>query len=146
METYDSVSKAIYDLIKDRLADRSMDIFDERFYPLTKEKFPLDYFKKDPRCFDIEMFVCLVFCAMLLTAECAIYTAVLLKRLVTSAEINICPKNWRRLVGAAAYLACKVSGDQNALDMNYVQETVGISIKDMLFPDCAKRKICTKMF
>ncbi|XP_066136335.1 uncharacterized protein [Saccopteryx bilineata] len=35
METYDSVSKAIYDLIKDRLADRSMDIFDERFYPLT---------------------------------------------------------------------------------------------------------------
>ncbi|KAM8791720.1 cyclin-Y-like protein 1 [Rhynchonycteris naso] len=72
------------------LADRSMHIFDERFYPLK----------------------------------------VLLKRLLVSAEIDICPKNWRRLVLAAACLAYKVSDDQDFLDMNYTQETLGIAVEE----------------
>ncbi|KAM8791719.1 cyclin-Y-like protein 1 [Rhynchonycteris naso] len=72
------------------LADRSMHIFDERFYPLK----------------------------------------VLLKRLLVSAEIDICPKNWRRLVLAAACLAYKISDDQDFLDMNYTQETLGIAVEE----------------
>ncbi|KAM8791721.1 cyclin-Y-like protein 1 [Rhynchonycteris naso] len=90
LEVEASLSHTIYDLIKNRLADRSMHIFDERFYPLK----------------------------------------VLLKRLLVSAEIDICPKNWRRLVLAAACLAYKVSDDQDFLDMNYTQETLGIAVEE----------------
>ncbi|KAM8791717.1 cyclin-Y-like protein 1 [Rhynchonycteris naso] len=129
MTTLQGLSHTIYDLIKNRLADRSMHIFDERFYPLKVKKFPLDYFKKDPKYYEIEAFVRQVFLTTL-RAKCAIYTAVLLKRLLVSAEIDICPKNWRRLVLAAACLAYKVSDDQDFLDMNYTQETLGLAVEE----------------
>ncbi|XP_007110708.1 cyclin-Y-like protein 1 isoform X2 [Physeter macrocephalus] len=74
--TIKCVTLAIYYHIKNRDADRSLDIFDERSHPLTREKVPEEYFKHDPEHKFIYRFVRTLFSAAQLTAECAIVTLV----------------------------------------------------------------------
>ncbi|KAB0347867.1 hypothetical protein FD754_012724 [Muntiacus muntjak] len=99
--------------------NRSLDIFDERSHPLTRERVPEEYFKHDPEHKFIYRFVHTLFSAAQLTAECAIVTLVYLERLLTYAEIDICPTNWKRIVLGAILLASKVWDDQAVWNVDY---------------------------
>ncbi|XP_064341116.1 cyclin-Y-like protein 1 isoform X1 [Camelus dromedarius] len=129
--TIKCVTLAIYYHIKNRDADRSLDIFDERSHPLTREKIPEEYFKHDPEHKFIYRFVRTLFSAAQLTAECAIVTLVYLERLLTYAEIDICPTNWKRIVLGAILLASKVWDDQAVWNVDYCQILKDITVEDM---------------
>ncbi|KAK3572534.1 hypothetical protein QTP86_034339 [Hemibagrus guttatus] len=112
--TIKCVSLAIYYHIKNRDVDGRtlLDIFDEKLHPLSKSEVPADYDNHDPEQKQIYRFVRTLFSAAQLTAECAIVTLVYLERLLTYAEIDICPANWKRIVLGAILLASKVWDDQ----------------------------------
>ncbi|EDL98876.1 similar to hypothetical protein FLJ40432 (predicted), partial [Rattus norvegicus] len=129
--SFHSVTLAIYYHIKNRDANRSLDIFDERSHPLTREKVPEEYFKHDPEHKFIYRFVRTLFSAAQLTAECAIVTLVYLERLLTYAEIDICPTNWKRIVLGAILLASKVWDDQAVWNVDYCQILKDITVEDM---------------
>ncbi|KAF6361210.1 cyclin Y like 1 [Rhinolophus ferrumequinum] len=129
--TIKCVTLAIYYHIKNRDANRSLDIFDERSHPLTREKVPEEYFKHDPEHKLIYRFVRTLFSAAQLTAECAIVTLVYLERLLTYAEIDICPTNWKRIVLGAILLASKVWDDQAVWNVDYCQILKDITVEDM---------------
>ncbi|XP_057398788.1 cyclin-Y-like protein 1 isoform X3 [Balaenoptera acutorostrata] len=114
-----------------RAADRSLDIFDERLHPLTREKIPEEYFEHDPEHEFIYRFVRTLFSAALLTAECAVVTLVYLERLLTYAEIDICPTNWKRIVLGAILLASKLWDDQAVWDVDYCQILEDVTVEDM---------------
>ncbi|KAG5851688.1 hypothetical protein ANANG_G00054320 [Anguilla anguilla] len=96
--TIKCVTLAIYYHIKNRDSDRSLDIFDEKKHPLSRERVPDDYSRVDPEHKLIYRFVRTLFSAAQLTAECAIVTLVYLERLLTHAELDICPSNWKRII------------------------------------------------
>ncbi|XP_065793152.1 cyclin-Y-like protein 1 isoform X2 [Muntiacus reevesi] len=125
------VISAIYYHIKNRDASRSLDIFDERSHPLTQERVPEEYFKHDPEHKFIYRFVHTLFSAAQLTAECAIVTLVYLERLLTYAEIDICPTNFKRIVLGAILLASKVWDDQAVWNVDYCQILKDITVEDM---------------
>ncbi|XP_072834258.2 cyclin-Y-like protein 1 isoform X2 [Pogona vitticeps] len=112
-------------------SDRSLDIFDEKSHPLTREEVPDDYYKHDPDHKHIYRFVRTLFSAAQLTAECAIVTLVYLERLLTYAEIDICPSNWKRIVLGAILLASKVWDDQAVWNVDYCQILKDITVEDM---------------
>ncbi|XP_057398180.1 cyclin-Y-like protein 1 isoform X2 [Balaenoptera acutorostrata] len=114
-----------------RAADRSLDIFDERLHPLTREKIPEEYFEHDPEHEFIYRFVRTLFSAALLTAECAVVTLVYLERLLTYAEIDMCPTNWKRIVLGAILLASKLWDDQAVWDVDYCQILEDVTVEDM---------------
>uniref|UniRef100_A0A8C3TUS0 Cyclin Y like 1 n=1 Tax=Catharus ustulatus TaxID=91951 RepID=A0A8C3TUS0_CATUS len=114
-----------------RDSDRSLDIFDEKSHPLTREEVPDDYYKHDPDHKHIYRFVRTLFSAAQLTAECAIVTLVYLERLLTYAEIDICPSNWKRIVLGAILLASKVWDDQAVWNVDYCQILKDITVEDM---------------
>ncbi|XP_057398490.1 cyclin-Y-like protein 1 isoform X5 [Balaenoptera acutorostrata] len=126
-----SMTLAIYYHIKNRAADRSLDIFDERLHPLTREKIPEEYFEHDPEHEFIYRFVRTLFSAALLTAECAVVTLVYLERLLTYAEIDMCPTNWKRIVLGAILLASKLWDDQAVWDVDYCQILEDVTVEDM---------------
>nr|DBA20033.1 TPA: hypothetical protein GDO54_015774 [Pyxicephalus adspersus] len=126
-----SVTLAIYYHIKNRDSDRSLDIFDEKLHPLTREEVSEDYCKHDPDHKHIYRFVRTLFSAAQLTAECAIVTLVYLERLLTYAEIDICPSNWKRIVLGAILLASKVWDDQAVWNVDYCQILKDITVEDM---------------
>ncbi|KAM9305269.1 cyclin-Y-like protein 1 isoform 1-T1 [Gastrophryne carolinensis] len=128
--TIKCVTLAIYYHIKNRDSDRSLDIFDEKLHPLTREEVP-DYSKHDPEHKHIYRFVRTLFSAAQLTAECAIVTLVYLERLLTYAEIDICPSNWKRIVLGAILLASKVWDDQAVWNVDYCQILKDITVEDM---------------
>lgn len=70
------VALAIYYHIKNRDSNRSLDIFDEKKHPLTREKVPDDYSVVDPEHKLIYRFIRTLFSSAQLTAECAIVTLV----------------------------------------------------------------------
>uniref|UniRef100_A0ABM5EM66 Cyclin-Y-like protein 1 isoform X1 n=1 Tax=Pogona vitticeps TaxID=103695 RepID=A0ABM5EM66_9SAUR len=129
--TIKCVTLAIYYHIKNRDSDRSLDIFDEKSHPLTREEVPDDYYKHDPDHKHIYRFVRTLFSAAQLTAECAIVTLVYLERLLTYAEIDICPSNWKRIVLGAILLASKVWDDQAVWNVDYCQILKDITVEDM---------------
>ncbi|XP_062235537.1 cyclin-Y isoform X3 [Platichthys flesus] len=131
--TIKCVSLAIYYHIKNREADGRMvlDIFDERLHPLSKSEIPADYEKHDPEQKQIYRFVRTLFSAAQLTAECAIVTLVYLERLLTYAEIDIGPANWKRIVLGAILLASKVWDDQAVWNVDYCQILKDITVEDM---------------
>ncbi|XP_055737292.1 cyclin-Y isoform X2 [Salvelinus fontinalis] len=131
--TIKCVAMAIYYHIKNREIDGRMvlDIFDEKLHPLTKSEIPADYEKHDPEQKQIYRFVRTLFSAAQLTAECAIVTLVYLERLLTYAEIDICPVNWKRIVLGAILLASKVWDDQAVWNVDYCQILKDITVEDM---------------
>ncbi|EHB18792.1 Cyclin-Y-like protein 1 [Heterocephalus glaber] len=101
------MSIAVYNLIKNRDANRCLDIFDERLHPLIREKLAEECFKQGYEHIYIYRFFAIICNATRLPTECAITTLVFLERLLSYAEIDICPTNWRRIVLGAILLACK---------------------------------------
>ncbi|KAK1797748.1 hypothetical protein P4O66_008099 [Electrophorus voltai] len=129
--TIKCVTLAIYYHIKNRDSDRSLDIFDEKKHPLSRDLVPDDYFRTDPEHKLIYRFVRTLFSAAQLTAECAIVTLVYLERLLTYAEIDICPCNWKRIVLGAILLASKVWDDQAVWNVDYCQILKDITVEDI---------------
>jgi hypothetical protein len=126
------VAFAIYYHIKRRTSDRSMDIFNERLYPLTKDaSFPSDYEQHIPEQRVIYKFMKNLFTAAQLTAECAIVTLIYLERVLTYAEIDMCPSNWKRLLLGAILLASKVWDDQAVWNVDYCQILRDINVENM---------------
>ncbi|XP_057395175.1 cyclin-Y-like protein 1 isoform X1 [Balaenoptera acutorostrata] len=129
--TVKRMTLAIYYHIKNRDADRSLDIFDERLHPLTREKMPEEYFEHDPEHKFIYRFVHTLCSAAQLTAESAVVTLVYLERLLTYAEIDICPTNWKRIVLGAILLASKFWDDQAVWNVDDCQILKDITVEDM---------------
>uniref|UniRef100_A0AAX7V3F2 Cyclin-like domain-containing protein n=1 Tax=Astatotilapia calliptera TaxID=8154 RepID=A0AAX7V3F2_ASTCA len=114
-----------------RDSNRSLDIFDEKKHPLSREKVPDDYSVVDPEHKLIYRFIRTLFSSAQLTAECAIVTLVYLERLLTYAEMDICPCNWKRIVLGAILLASKVWDDQAVWNVDYCQILKDITVEDM---------------
>ncbi|XP_072303355.1 cyclin-Y-like protein 1 [Eucyclogobius newberryi] len=129
--TIKCVALAIYYHIKKRDSNRSLDIFDEKKHPLSREKIPDDYSVVDPEHKLIYRFIRTLFSSAQLTAECAIVTLVYLERLLTYAEMDICPSNWKRIVLGAILLASKVWDDQAVWNVDYCQILKDITVEDM---------------
>ncbi|XP_061918562.1 cyclin-Y-like protein 1 [Entelurus aequoreus] len=125
------VALAIYYHIKNRDSNRSLEIFDEKKHPLSREKVADDYSVVDPEHRLIYRFIRTLFGSAQLTAECAIVTLVYLERLLTYAEIDICPCNWKRIVLGAILLASKVWDDQAVWNVDYCQILKDIAVDDM---------------
>uniref|UniRef100_A0A2K5PG85 Cyclin Y n=1 Tax=Cebus imitator TaxID=2715852 RepID=A0A2K5PG85_CEBIM len=136
--TIKCVALAIYYHIKNRDPDGRMllDIFDENLHPLSKSEVPPDYDKHNPEQKQIYRFVRTLFSAAQLTAECAIVTLVYLERLLTYAEIDICPANWKRIVLGAILLASKVWDDQAVWNVDYCQILKDITVEDAISRLC----------
>jgi Cyclin, N-terminal domain len=129
--TVKCVSLAIYYHIKNRQSERRIDIFDEKLHPLTRDGVPDDYDRHNPEHRQIYKFVRTLFNAAQLTAECAIITLVYLERLLTYAELDIGPYNWKRIVLGAILLASKVWDDQAVWNVDYCQILKDITVEDM---------------
>lgn len=129
--TVKCVALAIYYHIKNRTSHRQLDIFDEKLHPLTRDGVPDDYDKHNPEHRQIYRFVRTLFNAAQLTAECAIITLVYLERLLTYAEVDITPANWKRIVLGAILLASKVWDDQAVWNVDYCQILKDITVEDM---------------
>ncbi|KAH8248861.1 hypothetical protein KR032_003877 [Drosophila birchii] len=129
--TVKCVSLAIYYHIKNRQSDRRLDIFDEKLHPLTHDPVPENYDTHNPEHRQIYKFVRTLFNAAQLTAECAIITLVYLERLLTYAELDVGPCNWKRMVLGAILLASKVWDDQAVWNVDYCQILKDITVEDM---------------
>lgn len=129
--TVKCVSLAIYYHIKNRQSERRIDIFDERLHPLTRDGVADDYDRHNPEHRQIYKFVRTLFNAAQLTAECAIITLVYLERLLTYAELDIAPCNWKRITLGAILLASKVWDDQAVWNVDYCQILKDITVEDM---------------
>jgi len=81
--------------------------------------------------FEFYRFVRTLFNAAQLTAECAIIALVYLERLLTYAEMDIMPSNWRRMVLGSILLASKVWDDQAVWNVDYCHILKDITVEDM---------------
>ncbi|XP_019064155.1 cyclin-Y-like protein 1 [Fukomys damarensis] len=126
-----NVSIAVYYLIKNRDANRSLDIFDERLHPLTSEKLPEEYFEHDPEYMRIYRFIASIFNATWLPTECAIITLVFLERLLSYAEIDICPAKGERILLGTILLACKNWDGETLWNMEFCRIFNGVTLEDM---------------
>ncbi|XP_038277488.1 LOW QUALITY PROTEIN: cyclin-Y-like protein 1 [Dermochelys coriacea] len=129
--TIKCVTLAIYYHIKNRDSVRSLDILMKNRILSRGKEVPDDYSKHDPDHKHITVLYRTLFSAAQLTAECAIVTLVYLERLLTYAEIDICPSNWKRIVLGAILLASKVWDDQAVWNVDYCQILKDITVEDM---------------
>jgi len=125
------VSHAIHSQIVHRKSNRSMDIFDEKLHPITKDLVPNDYDQHDPEQRTIYRFMRILFTAAQLTAECAIVTQVYLERVLSYGELDLCPSNWKRLLLGAVMLASKVWDDQAVWNVDFCQILKDMTVNEM---------------
>lgn len=126
------VSSAIHFHIKSRTGDRSQEIFDEKAFPISNDsRVPVDYDKIVPDHRVIYKFMKNLFTSAQLTSECAIVTLIYLERVLTYAEIDLCPANWKRLVLGSILLASKVWDDQAVWNVDYCQILKDMNVENM---------------
>ncbi|UYV71118.1 CCNY [Cordylochernes scorpioides] len=128
--TLKSVTLAIFYHIQNTTGHRTLDIFDERIHPLSKEGVEEGELE-DPDGRMIYRFVRNLFSSAQLTAECAIITLVYLERLLTYAELDLVATTWKRIVLGAILLASKVWDDQAVWNVDYCQILKDITVEDM---------------
>lgn len=124
--TVKCVALAIYYHIKNRVSERRIDIFDEKLHPLTRDMVSEDYDKYNPDHKQIYKFVRTLFNSAQLTAECAIITLVYLERLLTYAELDIAPSNWKRIVLGELILMRFDILDRTSYEKHFVKPCKGI--------------------
>ncbi|XP_054446563.1 cyclin-Y-like protein 1 isoform X1 [Pteronotus mesoamericanus] len=129
--TVQCLALALYYHIKNRDANRSEDIFDERLHPFSQETVPDEYFNRDPDPESIYRFISPFFSATQLRAEYAITTLIYLERLLIYAEIDICPTNWKRIVLGAIVLASKYLHDLAIWNADFCNILRSITVEDM---------------
>lgn len=129
--TIKCVSIAIHSHIVHRKSNKTMEIFDEKLHPLTKDHVPDDYDKTIPEQKNIYRFMRILFTAAQLTAECAIVTLVYLERVLSYGSLDLCPSNWKRLVLGAIMLASKVWDDQAVWNVDFCQILKDITVNEM---------------
>uniref|UniRef100_W5LWU0 Cyclin Y n=1 Tax=Lepisosteus oculatus TaxID=7918 RepID=W5LWU0_LEPOC len=133
--TIKCVALAIYYHIKNRDTDGRMllDIFDERTLPLFKSIILMKYdYHSLNNCMSISYsFIHSIFLTFERSGKCLLIRYVYLERLLTYAEIDICPANWKRIVLGAILLASKVWDDQAVWNVDYCQILKDITVEDM---------------
>lgn len=126
------VAYAIHYHIKRRTSDRCLDIFDEKLYPLSNDfKVPVDYATTIPDHRLIYKFMKNLFTSAQLTSECAIVSLIYLERVLTYAEIDLCPSSWKRLLLGSILLASKVWDDQAVWNIDICQILKDIKVDNM---------------
>uniref|UniRef100_A0AAX7W2R0 Cyclin N-terminal domain-containing protein n=1 Tax=Astatotilapia calliptera TaxID=8154 RepID=A0AAX7W2R0_ASTCA len=111
--TIKCVALAIYYHIKNRDIDGRMllDIFDEKLHPLSVRPQPKMNFQYTQTLINGAIWI--------------------IQTLLTYAEIDICPANWKRIVLGAILLASKVWDDQAVWNVDYCQILKDITVEDM---------------
>ncbi|XP_059551442.1 cyclin-Y-like protein 1 [Myotis daubentonii] len=142
--TLQCLALAIYYHIKNRNTNRSKDIFDERLHPVTEEKVPEEFFHHNPDPESIYRFIRPFFIAYKATGGYAITTLVYIERLLSYAEIDICPSNWKRIVLGAIILTYKYLHDQIMWTFHFFPLLKGITIKDL--NELERQYICLLRF
>nr|XP_028696809.1 putative cyclin-Y-like protein 3 [Macaca mulatta] len=129
--TLESVTLAIYYNIKHRYANRSLAIFDEPIHPLSQGNSSGKSFEDDPKCNCIFRYFCTLFQVTKLTAPCAIVALVYIERLLTSANIDLCPTNWKKIVLGAVRLASKVWRNRGLWSEDDSQNPQDVAVENM---------------
>ncbi|XP_070280835.1 cyclin-Y-like protein 1 [Myotis yumanensis] len=142
--TLQCLALAIYYHIKKRDANRSKDVFDERLHPVTEEKVPEEFFHHNPDPESIYRFIRPFFIAFKATGGYAITTLVYIERLLSYAEIDICPSNWKRIVLGAIILTYKYLHDEAMWNFHFFSLLRGITIKNL--NELERQYICLLRF
>jgi hypothetical protein len=124
----------VFYLVKGRPRDRppkTLDIFDEKLHPLTRDRVPDHYADFTPDHKIIYKFIKTLFHAAQLTSECAIITIIYLERLLQYSDLDLHPCNWKRILLGAILLASKVWDDQAVWNVDYCQILREITVEDM---------------
>ncbi|CAH8467007.1 unnamed protein product [Heterobilharzia americana] len=133
--TVRALAQAIYLQIKHRdhknACDPIIEIFDESLHPIQNEPVPFDYTTRDPDLKTVYRFIRNLFQMAQLSPECAIVTMVYLERLLTSAETELTPSCWKRIVLCAIVLASKVWDDQAVWNVDYCQILKDMQVDDV---------------
>ncbi|XP_064239045.1 cyclin-Y-like protein 1B [Aotus nancymaae] len=127
----DSVTLAIYYIIKHRHANRSLAIFDEPIHPFSHEKISGKSFEDDPTCNCIFDYFCHLFKVTRLTAPSAIVALVYIERLLTNANIDLCPTNWKQIVLGATLLASKIWKNHHHWNVDDGQNPKDVAVKTL---------------
>lgn len=130
--TIKCVSLAIHNIIANGPKDepRVLDIFDEKLHPLSKDIVSFDNHLYPPDMRLIYKFIKTLFHAAQLTSECAIIALIYLERLLNYAEIDLTPRNWKRILLGSILLSSKVWDDQAVWNVDYCH-----ILKDLVVDD-----------
>jgi len=116
---------AIYFHVKDEKnleedENKIPEIFDERIYPLTKERQSKSNEEiSTPDHKDVYKFVRTLFTQAQLASEVVMVTLIYLERLLTYAEFDFGSTNWKRLTLGSIMLASKVWDDQAVWNVDF---------------------------
>ncbi|XP_064227418.1 cyclin-Y-like protein 1B [Aotus nancymaae] len=126
-----TVSKPDLSHMLERYANRSLDICDEPIHPFSQEKIPGKSFEDDPTRNCIFEYFCGLFKVTKLTAPSAIVALVYIERLLTNANIDLCPTNWKQIVLGAMLLASKVWRNRHHWSMDDSQNPKDVAVETM---------------
>ncbi|XP_036315987.2 cyclin-Y-like protein 1 [Pipistrellus kuhlii] len=76
---------------------------------------------QNPELHVVYRFVCGLFSAEHLTAECVVVTLIFVERLLDYRNMDLCPTNWRRILVGSALLAYEYWNKQAVWSMDYCQ-------------------------
>ncbi|KAL4836211.1 hypothetical protein H8958_014554 [Nasalis larvatus] len=116
---------------KERYANRSLAIFDEPIHPLSQGNSPGKSFEDDPKRNCIFIYFCTLCQVTKLTAPRAIVALVYIERLLPSANIDLCPTNWKKIVRGAMLLASKVWRNRGLWSVDDSQNPQDVAVENM---------------